>query len=251
MKPLIRIVTSRDGDKMKLRAALLWILGCCLAGSSATLNAQGQNGENEQPSQSNAPQQSPTGGNPFPEDEKNVPVMPSGSAPTVTDSAAEANDPDAAPARDSDPVRSPEGMAPGGIDSTAGFSSSRNGLDNINADADTDTTSSPKGKKGGAADVIPHETAKEDIDVGNYYMDNKNWKGALSRFQSAMVLAPDNPDAYWGLAECYRRMGRYAEARANYEKVVKYDPDSKHGKDAKKALKDSDLANAVSNPAQK
>ena len=98
---------------------------------------------------------------------------------------------------------------------------------------------------------MPHETADKDVEVGNYYMTNKNWRGALSRFQSAMVLAPENPDVYWGLAECYRHLGQLADARTNYEKVAMYDPESKHGKEAQKALKDPDLAKASSAPAQK
>ncbi len=82
-----------------------------------------------------------------------------------------------------------------------------------------------------------HETAAEDENVGNYYLDNKDWKGALSRFQSALVLDPDNPDVYWGLAECQRHLGDFADARANYLKVMEYDPGSRHAKDARKALR--------------
>jgi tetratricopeptide (TPR) repeat protein len=82
--------------------------------------------------------------------------------------------------------------------------------------------------------------------VGKYYLDNKNWKAALSRFESALVLDPDNPDVYWGLAESQRHLGNFADARANYQKVVDYDPDSRHGKDARKALKDPEIANAKS-----
>ena len=69
-----------------------------------------------------------------------------------------------------------------------------------------------------------HETAAEDENVGSYYLENKDWKGALSRFQSALVLDPDNPDVYWGLAESERHLGDFADARANYQKVMEYDP---------------------------
>ena len=92
------------------------------------------------------------------------------------------------------------------------------------------------------------ESAKEDIDVGGYYLDKKNWHAAMSRFQSAMVLDPENPDVYWGLAEAERHLGDFAEARAYYQKVVDYDPDSKHAKEASKALKDPEIANAKSTP---
>ena len=38
-------------------------------------------------------------------------------------------------------------------------------------------------------------------------------------------------------------LGNLADARANYEKVALYDPDSRHGKDARKALKEPEIAN--------
>jgi len=37
------------------------------------------------------------------------------------------------------------------------------------------------------------EAATEDINVGGYYLQTKNWKAALSRFESALVLDPENP----------------------------------------------------------
>jgi len=60
--------------------------------------------------------------------------------------------------------------------------------------------------------------------VGKYYLDSKNWRAALSRFQSALVLSPEEPEVYWGLAEANRHLGNYAEAKANYLKVIEYDP---------------------------
>ena len=93
-------------------------------------------------------------------------------------------------------------------------------------------------------------TAAEDESVGKYYLDNKDWRAALSRYESAMVLDPDNPDVYWGMAESQRHLGQFAEARANYQKVMEYDPDSRHAKDAKKALQEPELANAKPNAAQ-
>ena len=83
----------------------------------------------------------------------------------------------------------------------------------------------------------------EDENVGSYYLDNKDWK---ARFRASVRpgLDPDNPDVYWGLAECQRHLGNFADARANYQKVMDYDPDSRHGKDARKALEDPEIANA-------
>ena len=75
-------------------------------------------------------------------------------------------------------------------------------------------------------------------------MSLKHWKAALSRYQSALVTDPENPDVYWGIAESQRQLGDYANAKANYQKLMEYDPDSKHGKEAKKLLKEPQLANA-------
>jgi len=44
------------------------------------------------------------------------------------------------------------------------------------------------------------------IQVGGYYLEKKNWKAAQSRFESAMVLSPDDPGVYWGLAEAARHL---------------------------------------------
>jgi TolA-binding protein len=63
------------------------------------------------------------------------------------------------------------------------------------------------------------------------------------------VLAPEDPEVYWGLAVSQQHMGDNANARANYEKVIEYDPDSKHAREAKKALKEPDLANAKPAPS--
>jgi len=151
------------------------------------------------------------------------------------------------PAEDADPVRSPEEAGAAAEAGESGFSSSQAGMGDLLSGPDDDTEGPQHGKRGkNGAQVEPehHESAAEDENVGKYYLDSKDWKAALSRFQSALVLDPDNPDVYWGLAESERHLGNFAEARANYQKVVDYDPDSRHGKDARKALKDPEIANA-------
>jgi hypothetical protein len=152
------------------------------------------------------------------------------------------------PAEDLDPVHSPDDRAPGSdsarpFDSTS--SSSSAGLDKIlPGPDDDDQPQGRKRKKLAAPPPEPKETSAEDIEVGKYELDRKNWKAALSRFESAMVLAPDEPEVYWGLAESERHLGDFADARTYYKKVAEYDPDSKHGKEAMKALKDPEIANA-------
>jgi tetratricopeptide (TPR) repeat protein len=242
------------------------MLVTCLAAASLPLRAQapengnasgsGQNqpaagGQN--PAANSAPTQRPprtttqTNSNPFPEDTTSVPIIPTHDTPDLPPSAGG----DAGnlglpmPPDDADPMRSPEDAA----DAESSNSSSSSSLSGIRdlppPDNDDDTPQRGK-RKGKGEQVAPehHETAAEDESVGSYYLENKDWKGALSRFQSALVLDPDNPDVYWGLAECERHTGDFADARANYLKVREYDPGSRHAKEAGKALEDPEIANA-------
>jgi Tetratricopeptide repeat len=185
------------------------------------------------------------GANPFPENTGNVPVL----TPNIPQALPGGTQYQQVrlPSGDPDPVRSPDD--PDSFTEEGeqqNYSSSRTGL--------ADLLPAPDNSKPGKNSAIapePVETAHEDISVGNFYLDNHNWRGALSRFQSAMVLAPDNPEVYWGLAECERHLGNFADARTYYQKVALYDPDSRHGKDARKALRDPEIANAQKQPPAK
>ncbi len=148
------------------------------------------------------------------------------------------------PSEDIDPVRSPEDAGQAAEEQEHSSSSSLAGMGSLLPSPDDDTQPGKRNRKGAQIEPEHHETASEDENVGNYYLDNKNWKAALSRFESALVLDPDNPDVYWGLAESQRHLGDFASARANYLKVTQYDPDSRHAKEARKALKEPEIANA-------
>lgn len=230
------------------------VAGCCWM---ASLGARAQSAPPATPdnSQQNKPApadkqqanpQKPAGNqaNPFPEDTTTVPVVPTNGEP-----AAPPPDEDTAgaaarlPGQDSDPVRSPDDVEPDSSASDSGFSSSLTGVDELKPPPDEKKT----GKHAETEEPVHQETAAEDVNVGGYYLERKNWKAALSRFEAALVLAPDNPDVFWGIAEAERELGDFAKAKANYEKVMEYDPDSKHGKEAKKLLKDPEIAKA---PAQ-
>lgn len=234
----------------------------CLVAAGRELHAQ-SNGAGSGQSQPAAGAQSPpaaqppnrteqqTNQNPFPEDTSDIPIMPSrtsaGTLPGDND-ASTARIP--MPASDTDPVRSPEDASSAAENQQQSSSSSLAGMRDLLPPADDDALPGKHNRKG--QQIVPehHETAAEDESVGNYYLDNKDWKAALSRFQSALVLDPDNPDVYWGLAESERHLGQFAEARANYQKVMEYDPGSHHAKEAKKALEDPQLANAKPQTAQ-
>jgi tetratricopeptide (TPR) repeat protein len=217
-------------------------LALCLA-SAPWLQAQ------QKPASSTPAQNNSNPSNPFPEDTKDVPVMPS--TATALD-AAQGNAGDVPPvavnlpANDVDPVRSPDEPATSDdAESAHSFSSSRSGLESILPDPNAPPDRKQQGRRNRhEAEAAPdhQETAEEDLTVGKYYLDNKNWKAAQSRFQSAMVLSPESPEVYWGLAESARHLGDVTSARANYLKVIEYDPDSRHAKEAAKVLKTPEMA---------
>jgi len=247
------------GTAVKYEIGIAFALAC-LAVGAPRLSAQapdknGTSGAGQSPlaagSQSPAQQQPSqtkpqTNANPFPEDTDSVPVMPTRTSPDLPPGAGDESRSGfiPMPPEDGDPVRSPEDAAAAAESSDSGSSSSLTGMGDLPS-PDDDTAQPGKHKKK-EEQVVPehHETAAEDENVGSYYLENKNWKGALSRFQSALVLDPYNPDVYWGLAECERHLGDFADARANYKKVMEYDPGSRHAKEAGKALQDPEIANA-------
>jgi hypothetical protein len=192
---------------------------------------------------------SQSGANPFPEDVSTVPVLPSKVAPALPEGTYTGTDEGLGegrvrlPGEDRDPIRSPDDPAPD-VDSgqREDSSSSLAGLEKILPPPDDEQTE--KKRKLAVKEPTHQERASEDIQVGEYYLDRKNWKAALSRFQSALVLDPENPEVFWGLAEAERHLGEYWDARSHYLTVVDFDPDSKHGKEARKALKDPEIANA-------
>ncbi len=251
---MVSFANALNNSPMKWAFQIALLLGSFLV-AAPSLSAQGQQNNAPAPSkQSNQPanaqqpdrSQQQNNQNPFPEDTSTVPVMPSRDNPDLPPPAAEDKQHIDLPEDDADPVRSPEEAGAAAEAGESGSSSSLSGMGNLMPGPDDDSVQPGKrNKKGSDIEVPEHqETATEDENVGKYYLDNKNWKAALSRFQSALVLDPDNPDVYWGLAESQRHLGNLADARTNYQKVVNYDPDSRHGKDARKALKDPEIANA-------
>lgn len=224
---------------MKHRIPIVLAVGCALA-VAVGLRAQSTPAPQQQPAQ-----KPPAPANPFPEDTTSVPVVPTNGEPaTVAPPPAPRGEAPASTSllkNDTDPVRSPEDSAPD-ASADSGFSSSLAGSNDVNI---PDDERPGKHSKLSDSEKVHQESAKEDEDVGAYELERKNWRAALSRFQSALVTDPENPDVYWGIAEAQRQLGDYANAKASYQKVVDYDdPESKHSKEAKKLLKTPQLANA-------
>lgn len=222
------------------------LAGCLMA--TTVVQAQAGQGKTDKNAKKGVPVQTtpqtsaPADANPFPGDTTDVPVMPTKVTPDIPQGTYSEMDRAGAslPEEDVDPVRSPDqaGTADGEVHEMESSSDVKS-MDSLLPGPGDDESGK---KKGGVIGDEPKETAKEDISVGKYYMDQKNWRAAQSRFQSALVLSPDDPEVYWGLAESARHLGKVADARGYYEKVMEYDPDSKHAKEAKKLLGEPEMA---------
>ena len=98
---------------------------------------------------------------------------------------------------------------------------------------DDDTTQPGKHKKKGE-EVVPehHETAAEDEEVGSYYLTTRIGKGRCRAFNPRWFSIPTIRMCIGAWPNAERHMGDFADARANYLKVMEYDPGSRHAKEA-------------------
>ena len=234
-----------------------WLLAQTPAAGDTKSQSKPAAGESKKPAQTNSSQPGAvpqSSSNPFPEDTSTVPVMPTKIPPPLPQGTyrPEEREPESSPVPlpgdDADPVRSPDDPAPAAASSPdANSSSSLNGLERLlPKPEDDDQTSGKKRKLLVVKEPVHQEASSKDIEVGTYYLQTKNWKAALSRFESAMILDPENPEVYWGMAQAEHRLGDYVHAKEHYLKLLEYDPDGPHGKQARKELKDPALEKAQS-----
>ncbi len=94
---------------------------------------------------------------------------------------------------------------------------------------------------GGAGDVRefhpwdPHRAAK-DIEVGDFYLKQKNYRAAESRYREALVYKPGDAIAQLRLGQTLEKEGELDEARQNYEGYLKILPDGPLAKEAHQGL---------------
>jgi tetratricopeptide (TPR) repeat protein len=93
----------------------------------------------------------------------------------------------------------------------------------------------PQGKQLTEEEQKAQQAAK-DIDVGYYYLNEKNYIAAESRLREAVELQPDAAAAWVGLAQAQQKLHKDEAARQSYETYLKLNPDSAGADQAKKAL---------------
>jgi tetratricopeptide (TPR) repeat protein len=87
-------------------------------------------------------------------------------------------------------------------------------------------------------DVVANPArAKEDAQVGGFYLKSGDYQGALLRYKDATTADPANVEAIFGLAETQRILKKNAEAARNYQLYLDIVPNGPKAKQALKALK--------------
>jgi tetratricopeptide (TPR) repeat protein len=96
---------------------------------------------------------------------------------------------------------------------------------------DTDVA---EGKDATAEAAIPKEPnpalAVQNVNIGNYYLKQKNYAAAIQRFLEAIEYQLDSLKAYDGLAEAYEKNGQIQKALTAYNDFLKKNPDSPKAK---------------------
>jgi len=114
------------------------------------------------------------------------------------------------------------------------YSSSKDPDPSLQPDSDPNSSSA-------AGDVAemhpwdPHQSAK-DVEVGDYYYKEGNYRAALSRYEEALYLKQNDAVATFRLAQTHEKMKNLDQARKYYESYLKILPNGAYAHDAHKAL---------------
>ncbi|HEX8813883.1 MAG TPA: tetratricopeptide repeat protein [Terriglobales bacterium] len=81
----------------------------------------------------------------------------------------------------------------------------------------------------------PHRAINDD-EVGDYYYKLGNYKGALARYQDALVYKDRDAVANFKMAQCYEKLNQPKEAVNHYREYLKILPNGQYAKAARKAL---------------
>ncbi len=76
-------------------------------------------------------------------------------------------------------------------------------------------------------------SAKQSVEIGDFYFRRKDYRGALSRYEEAAKDDPYYAPAYIGLGKVYEKTGKRHEALAAYRKYLDVLPSQKQADEAK------------------
>ena len=134
------------------------------------------------------------------------------------------------------------------LGTTRGESSSKSTQIDLSPPSD-DTTAHPKSSEaledaesnsgnGNVSEMHPwdpHKAAK-DIEVGDFYFKQKNYRAAESRYREALYYKDNDAMATFRLAISLEKLNRPDEARAEFESYLRILPYGPHSEEATKSI---------------
>ena len=87
-----------------------------------------------------------------------------------------------------------------------------------------------------AVNYDPHRATK-DIEVGNYYLNRKNYRAALERFHDALLYKPNDAEATYGMAVAQEKMDLFSLAYDNYSKYLEILPEGPRARESEEGMK--------------
>lgn len=81
----------------------------------------------------------------------------------------------------------------------------------------------------------PHK-AQKDVEVGDFYFNRQNFKGALARYEDALHWQDNNAEAMWKAATTAEKMGDKESAATYYAQYLRTLPHGDHAAQAQKSL---------------
>lgn len=82
----------------------------------------------------------------------------------------------------------------------------------------------------------PHR-AEKDLEVGNYYLKQKNYRAALERFRDALLYKPNDAEATYALAVTQEKLDLFSEAYKAYSKYLEILPHGPMAKESEEGMK--------------
>jgi hypothetical protein len=216
------------------------LAGLCAFAQQGSSSSQEQQAAPSKDKAAPAPQQEkqvqPAEANPFPKEKSQ---KAQDSAPGKEQAAAapqqeKKESPSEANPFPEEKSRKAEDAANGAKPGSASVSSSHVDLSRFAPDASRETRIS----NGAGGYIHDPKLAATDEKVGNFYLQTGAYKGAYDRFKEATLVAPEDANAVFGLAQSARGLGLDKVAITNYMIYLEAVPDGKHAKDARKALKE-------------
>lgn len=148
--------------------------------------------------------------------------------------------PDQQPQNEAQPLENPNPQpSPANPDSAqTGESSSKDSEIDINAGPRSRLPLPPSDEEDDKtfAPFDPHRAMK-DLEVGNYYLRQKNYRAAQERFNDALKYKPNDAEATYGLAFTQEKMDLLEPARRNYSKYLEIMAHGPRAKDCEEGLK--------------